>query len=139
MADIDMIDPNESAIKVMDSALDSNATINMTADDIREMLKQFLNHPDYLYDKWVRNLIIICFYCTIVIISLFGNLMVCYVIFKKRRMRTETNLLMANLTVSDIVMTAINIPFNVTRILMDDWLFGHTLCILLPLIQVTSV
>lgn len=111
---------------------------NLTTEDIKDLLNPE-NYEDYWRQKMTRNVIIICFYCTIVLVSLFGNLLVCYVIFKKKRMRTETNILMANLTVSDVMMTVINIPFNVVRILLDDWPFGSVLCVLVPLMQVTSV
>ena len=115
-----------------------NLTYNLTVEEIKEILNPDGYEP-YWRERTTRNVIIICFYCSIVLVSLFGNLLVCYVIFKKKRMRTETNLLMANLTVSDILMTVINIPFNVARILLDDWPFGSTLCVLVPLVQVTSV
>jgi hypothetical protein len=111
---------------------------NLTSDDIKELLNPY-NYPEYYSEKAIRNGIIIGFYCSIVLVSLFGNLLVCYVIFKKKRMRTETNILMANLTVSDLMMTVFNIPFNVARILLDEWPFGSLLCMLVPLVQVTSV
>ena len=111
---------------------------NLTVDQIKELLNP-KNYEDYWREKMTKNVIIICFYCSIVLVSLFGNLLVCYVIFKKKRMRTETNILMANLTVSDIMMTVVNIPITVARILLDDWPFGSSLCVMVPLLQVTSV
>jgi hypothetical protein len=111
---------------------------NLTSDDIKELLDPS-NYPEYYSEKATRNVIIIGFYCSIVLVSLFGNLLVCYVIFKKKRMRTETNILMANLTVSDLMMTVVNIPFNIARLLLDEWPFGSLLCMLVPLVQVTSV
>ncbi|CAG2107789.1 unnamed protein product [Medioppia subpectinata] len=54
----------------------------------------------------------------------------------KRRMRTVTNYYIANLTVSDLLMTAINIPFNTARIIMDNWPFGQFLCQFVPFIQI---
>jgi len=75
---------------------------NLSREDIRELL-DLSNYPEYTNEKTTRNVIIIGFYCSIVLVSLFGNLLVCYVIFKKKRMRTETNILMANLTLSDLM------------------------------------
>ncbi|GFS75790.1 probable G-protein coupled receptor 83 [Nephila pilipes] len=54
-------------------------------------------------------------------------------------MRSSTYVFIANLALSDILMTVLNIPFNVARILLDDWPFGSFMCSFVPLVQVTSV
>ncbi len=97
------------------------------------------NYPTYWRQKMIKNLIVIIFYSIIFIISLFGNCLVCYVILSTRQMRTVTNFYIANLTISDIMMTLINIPFNVIRFVLDDWPFGELLCKCVPFIQTTSV
>jgi hypothetical protein len=97
------------------------------------------NDPTYWRQTMIKNSIVIIFYSIIFIISLFGNSLVCYVIFSTRQMRTITNFYIANLTISDIMMTLINIPFNVMRFLLDDWPFGQLLCKCVPFIQTTSV
>lgn len=109
------------------------STFNLTINEIRHLIKNYRSVID------ARNTVIIIFYMSIVLVSLFGNLFVCYVIMKRKRMRTSTNLLMANLAVSDLLMTVINIPFNLVRILLNEWPFGSFLCITVPLVQVTSV
>jgi hypothetical protein len=97
------------------------------------------NNPTYWRQKMIKNSIIIIFYSIIFIISLFGNSLVCYVILSARQMRTVTNFYIANLTISDIMMTLINIPFNIMRFLLDDWPFGELLCKCVPFIQTNSV
>jgi hypothetical protein len=88
----------------------------------------------------LRNILIICSYSLIVIVSLCGNLLVVKVIvFGKRKMCTTTNILIASLAFSDIVMTAFNIPFNVARLLLESWPFGSFLCVSVPFVQVTCV
>ncbi|KAH9409122.1 neuropeptide Y receptor [Tyrophagus putrescentiae] len=52
-----------------------------------------------------RNALIITCYSLIILVSLTGNLLVCRVAFGTREMRTTTNLLIASLACSDIVMT----------------------------------
>lgn len=123
--------------KLKNNVLDSN-NYSLTREDIMELLNPD-NYPSYAVEKINRNVIIIAFYFSLVAISLFGNLLVCYVIFKKKRMRTETNILMSNLSFSDLMMTVFNIPFNLARLLLDDWPFGMVLCKLVPFVQVTSV
>jgi hypothetical protein len=97
------------------------------------------NDPTYWRQKMIKNSIIIIFYSIIFIISLFGNSIVCYVILSTRQMRTVTNFYIVNLTISDIMMTLINIPFNVMRFVLDDWPFGQLLCKCVPFIQTASV
>ncbi|XP_068247224.1 uncharacterized protein [Palaemon carinicauda] len=86
-----------------------------------------------------RMVIIILVYSILIAISLFGNLLVCHVVLRTRRLHTLTNTFLANLAVSDLLMTALNIPFNVARVLLDDWPFGSFMCSMVPFVQVTSV
>lgn len=128
----------DSPAVVLDHARVGN--LNLTIAEIRALLQNPSRYPSSIREDLTRrNSLIIAFYFTIVVVSLFGNLLVCYVILKRKRMRISTNLLMANLALSDLLMTVINIPFNIARILLTDWPFGSTLCILVPLVQVTSV
>ncbi|OWA51470.1 putative G-protein coupled receptor 83 [Hypsibius exemplaris] len=82
---------------------------------------------------------ICCAYALIIIVSILGNLLVCYVIVKMRRMHTVTNAFILNLAVSDLLITCLNIPFSLVRLLMDDWPLGQVMCQLLPFVQVTAV
>ncbi|XP_066954119.1 uncharacterized protein [Macrobrachium rosenbergii] len=86
-----------------------------------------------------RTVIIILVYAILIAVSLFGNLLVCHVVLRTRRLHTLTNTFLANLAVSDLLMTALNIPFNVARVLLDDWPFGSFMCSMVPFVQVTSV
>ena len=86
-----------------------------------------------------KNIAIIILYSLIFIISICGNSLVCYVIFSRRQMRTVTNYYIANLSLSDLLMTLINIPFNTARLLLTDWPFGQILCKCVPFIQACSV
>lgn len=111
-------------------------------EDYNWTLEYFMERfedPSYKQQQVTKNIIVITFYSLIVFVSLFGNLMVIYVVLSKRRMRTTTNILIANLTFSDLMMTAFNIPLTVARILLDNWPFGSALCKLVPFVQVTSV
>jgi len=96
-------------------------------------------YSDYKSDRFDRNVSVIAFYSLIAMISLFGNLLVCFVILKNKTMRTKTNILMANITISDLMITVFNIPFIIARILLDNWPFGVILCKLLPSMQITFV
>ena len=122
---------------------------NITLDDqndhnqtqkLYEMFRKFIllpglsNYPE----KYVKNALIIIFYSIIIIVSLFGNLLVCKVILSRFALRRRTtNILIMNLSVSDLLMTAFAIPVTVARLILDDWPLGSTLCFLAPFIQVS--
>ena len=69
-------------------------------------------------------------YAAVFAVSLFGNLLVCHVIVRHRRLHTVTNTFIANLAVSDVFITVVNLPFNVARHVTDDWPFGEFMCAL---------
>ncbi|GIY07623.1 probable G-protein coupled receptor 83 [Caerostris darwini] len=86
-----------------------------------------------------RESLIIAFYGLIILISIFGNLLVCNIVARNAKMRSSTYVFIANLALSDFMMTVLNIPFNVARILLNDWPFGSFMCSFVPLVQITSV
>lgn len=67
-------------------------------------------------------------YLAIFALSLVGNSVVCHVIRRYRRLHTVTNVFIANLAVSDIFVTVLNVPFHVMRHLSDDWPLGQFMC-----------
>ena len=126
------------------SATDAiNGSLNDSSEDnweqLMEMIRKSTNKPIPTSDL-IKNVFIILFYSLIIVISLFGNFLVVKVIlFGKKKMLTTTNLLIVSLAFSDIVMTAFNIPFNVSRLLMKHWPFGAFMCVSVPFVQVSCV
>ncbi|XP_017353901.1 probable G-protein coupled receptor 83 isoform X2 [Cebus imitator] len=59
----------------------------------------------------VKTLLIVA-YSFIIVFSLFGNVLVCHVIFKNQRMHSATSLFIVNLAVADIMITLLNTPFT---------------------------
>lgn len=87
---------------------------------------------------WGQILLILA-YSLLIAISLFGNILVCHVIFMHRRMWTVTNFFIVNLAVADLLVACINVPFNIARNLLDDWPFGSVMCHLLNFSLMVSV
>uniref|UniRef100_A0A8D1WPH6 G protein-coupled receptor 83 n=2 Tax=Sus scrofa TaxID=9823 RepID=A0A8D1WPH6_PIG len=59
----------------------------------------------------VKALLIVA-YSFIIVFSLFGNVLVCHVIFKNQRMHSATSLFIVNLAVADLMITLLNTPFT---------------------------
>ncbi|XP_044517878.1 neuropeptide Y receptor type 6-like [Gracilinanus agilis] len=85
-------------------------------------------------------LIVVIAYVIVIIVGLFGNLSLIIIIIKKQRKdKNVTNLLIANLSLSDILMCVMCIPFTVIYTLMDYWIFGDTMCKLTSYAQSVSI
>uniref|UniRef100_H3B870 G-protein coupled receptors family 1 profile domain-containing protein n=1 Tax=Latimeria chalumnae TaxID=7897 RepID=H3B870_LATCH len=96
--------------------------------------------PEY-QNPTVKALLIIA-YSVIIVISLFGNLLVCHVVMKNKRMHSATSLFIVNLAVSDIMITLLNTPFTllpVARFVNSTWVFGKTMCHISRFVQYCSL
>ena len=73
-------------------------------------------------------------YTVIMLLSLLGNAAVIAIVAKNRRMRTTTNYLIANMAVSDLLLSTFAVPREMTEIFIGDrgWLIdglaGAVLC-----------
>ena len=66
-------------------------------------------------------------YCVIFLLSLFGNVMVVFIVRTKPYMKTVTNLLIANMSVADLLMTCFAMPYSVLYLYVQSRWFGGTL------------
>lgn len=105
-----------------------NSTLNAT------MASTAVEEPSAL--KWIRNsLYVLIFLC-----GTFGNALV-ILAYRNPRMRSVTNLFIANLAVADLTVALINVPVNITIsvIPFHHWPFGLALCKLIPFLSGVSV
>ncbi|XP_061454342.1 G-protein coupled receptor 83-like [Rhineura floridana] len=86
----------------------------------------------------VKALLIVA-YTIIIVVSVFGNLLVCHVVMRKKRMHSATSLFIANLAVSDIMITLLNTPFTLVRFVNSTWVFGKTMCHVSRFVQYCSL
>lgn len=59
----------------------------------------------------VKALLVVA-YAVIIVVSLFGNVLVCHVICRNQRVHSATSLFIVNLAVADILITLLNTPFT---------------------------
>ena len=85
-------------------------------------------------DSSVSKELKIFFYCVLLLLSVFGNSLLIAIIKRGKRMKTVTNYLIANMAVSDILITVLAVPRKITEILLGprrwliDGLLGSVLC-----------
>ncbi|CAL1280788.1 unnamed protein product [Larinioides sclopetarius] len=102
---------------VNDSTI-ANAVENWTSHHYEELQE----------DANFRNAIVIFFYTLIIFVSFFGNLIVCKIVFTGSGKKSTTNLYIGNLSISDLMMTIINIPLQLIEVLIRNWPLGFFLC-----------
>ncbi|KAL3171276.1 hypothetical protein MRX96_013503 [Rhipicephalus microplus] len=95
---------------------------------------------DRLYEVPVEVIVLlsIC-YGAISLVAVVGNTFVLWIVATSRRMRTETNYLIANLAISDIIIGLFSIPFHFQAALLQRWLLPRFMCAFCPFVQVLSV
>ncbi|XP_030066292.1 probable G-protein coupled receptor 83 [Microcaecilia unicolor] len=86
----------------------------------------------------VKALLIVA-YSVIILISLFGNILVCHVVMKNKRMHSATSLFIVNLAIADLMITLLNTPFTLVRFVSSTWVFGKVMCHVSRFVQYCSV
>ncbi len=98
----------------------------------REMLRNIshsINDPEYdiLRSPAWRGLIL-TLYIAVIFIGMVGNAIVIYVVIRHRNMHNVTNILIANLALSDVGLCVFSLPIQLYYQLTDHWVFGESLC-----------
>lgn len=93
---------------------------------------------DYIHNRMVQSFFILT-YILIFVMGVFGNCLVCFVVFRNRLMQSVTNLFITNLALSDILLCILAVPFTPSYTFLRRWIFGTVLCHLVPYAQGVSV
>ena len=64
----------------------------------------------------------------ITVVGTIGNCLVIFVIIKKDKLRTTTNLLLLNLAIADLSFIVVCVPFTAYYYATEIWPFGNVLC-----------
>ena len=73
--------------------------------------------------------IVTLLYSAIIVVAVGGNVIVCCIVASQRRMHTITNLFIASLAASDVMMASLCIPLTfVADVIVQHWPFPSLLC-----------
>ena len=89
---------------------------------------------------YFRDIFVLTLYLMTTIVALFGNSLVCRVVFKSKRLQTTVNLLIVNMAFSDI-LCALTIPLQwilCTETLLEKYSHLYIGCAITKSIQVLS-
>ncbi|CAH8832990.1 unnamed protein product [Trichobilharzia szidati] len=85
------------------------------------------------------KLLIIALYSCITLMGVTGNLLVVWIVLRVKPLQTITNIFIANLAVSDILMSLVATPFTPLSLYMSNWTLPEAVCKLLPTTMGVSV
>ncbi|KAM3868301.1 LOW QUALITY PROTEIN: prolactin releasing hormone receptor 2a [Diretmus argenteus] len=86
------------------------------------------------------KLLIIPCYTLVLLVGVFGNYLLLYVICRTRKMHNVTNFFIGNLAFSDMLMCVTCVPFTLAYAFNPrGWVFGRFMCYLVYLIQPVTV
>ncbi|XP_007546384.1 orexin receptor type 2 isoform X1 [Poecilia formosa] len=115
---------------------DTGSRVHSTMDEDDELLRYIWT--DYLHPKEYEWVLIVA-YIVVFFVSLIGNSLVCFAVWKNRHMRTVTNYFIVNLSLADVLVTIICLPASLVVDITETWFFGETLCKIVPYLQTISV
>lgn len=97
------------------------------------------SHESYDVNVYTKALKL-TLYAVIFLVSAIGNILVCIVIMKRRKMKTVTNYFILNLAFADLTLTLICIPFDIPVQEMNyKWPYGSFMCKILYPLQTMSL
>ncbi|XP_071008572.1 substance-P receptor-like [Oncorhynchus clarkii lewisi] len=110
----------DSFLNTTDNYLSINATNGSGLNDT-EGYNQFVQ-PIWQIALWAIA------YCSMVCVSVIGNLVVIWIILAHKRMRTVTNYFLVNLAFAEASMSAFNTVINFAYSIHNEWYFGLGYC-----------
>ncbi|XP_033126873.1 prokineticin receptor 2-like [Anneissia japonica] len=87
----------------------------------------------------IIKLTLIILYALIIFVCGVGNSLLIIIILSRRRLRSVTNLLIANLAFSDLLLAIWCAPFNFHNKLIEHWIFGPVLCTIMNSVLMISM
>ncbi|KAL8606228.1 hypothetical protein ACOMHN_012861 [Nucella lapillus] len=75
-------------------------------------------------------------YAVIFLLSVLGNCLVILTLVRHKKMRTVTNVYLLNLAVSDLLLAVFCMPFTLVPMMMQAFIFGSVMCVLIRYLQV---
>ncbi|XP_046666920.1 neuropeptide F receptor-like [Homalodisca vitripennis] len=117
--------------------MEINGTFNFSLDEAYKILVEHRGRNTNV-DKVTEHVLIVV-YSLLIMLGLFANLVVSFVVARRPQMHTARNLFIVNLTLSDMTLCVICMPFTLLKIIRREWSMGELLCKLVPVLQGTNI
>lgn len=103
-------------------------------ESVRQMILKEFKENDHWFDPATETYLII-FYCAVIFIGTFSNIIVCYIVWKHSHLRKARNIFIVNIAICDILMCTVCMPFSLVKLTMKNWHLGLFLCKIVPSLQ----
>ncbi len=104
----------------------SSSQYNFSEATALALIKEYMSKM-YTLDNPI-TIALICLYIPVFLMSLGGNGLVIFVVFKNQHMRRVKNLFLVNLALADLLVTLICMPMVVGQIVFRLWVYGQFMC-----------
>ena len=81
-----------------------------------------MRHTDWKHAVLAASLVLIW------LATLLGNTLVCLTVYRRRKLRTRTNMFVVNLACADIGVALLCMPFSLVTCLSNEWILGDVGC-----------
>ena len=112
---------------------DANSTISVILED-GNPVRYGLEEDQSGYQKAIELSVL----AIIWVLSVFGNVLVCIVIYRSRRVQSTTNFFVVSIAVSDLLISIFCVPMIASRIAISRWITGSAMCRIVRFIQFFS-
>ena len=107
--------------------MQNNFVTSNWSDEIR--FQFHVDDPDFdMLRHPVWRGVVVTLYVFVIVLGVVGNSVVVYIVASNAKMHNVTNLFIASLSVSDIVLCVFSLPLQLHYQLTDSWAFGAFLC-----------
>lgn len=117
--------------------LELNKTLNFSVEEALGVILEYRKSSRNLSESTEAVLIVV--YSLLIGVGVCANMLVCFVVARKSQMHTPRNLYIVNLSISDMSMCVICMPFTLISILRREWRLGSLLCKLVPVLEGTNI
>ncbi|KAF6212176.1 hypothetical protein GE061_012697 [Apolygus lucorum] len=117
--------------------MELNDSFNFSAVDAWLIIKQHRDNAKNVSEA--TEVILIIIYSALIFLGVLSNVVVSFVVARRPQMHTARNLYIVNLTVSDLTLCMICMPFTLVHIINRPWTLGVALCKLVPFVQGTNI
>lgn len=70
-----------------------------------------------------------------IVVCIMGNLIVCLIVYQKTAMRSAINLLLANMAMSNMLLSIFGVTFFLATLVAGKWIFGEIVCRIIGCLQ----
>ncbi|CAF2082265.1 unnamed protein product [Rotaria magnacalcarata] len=114
----------------------------MASQEVSSLRDLYFKYPITflsLRDLYTFEVIILLIYGIMIIFSFFTNLIAIIIFTFGHHSRSELSPFLLNLSVFNIIMTVYCMPFTITSLIFQRWLYARELCIVLDVFKTFSV